>query len=80
MNTKEKIKEILSKYDIEMIQYADKDNEKLLEELVDLFDQICQEAKKQVISEYQKGLRCIHCGALKKSNLTEMCHKCISEL
>ena len=31
----ERIKAILSKYSIEMIQYADKDDQKLLKELVD---------------------------------------------
>ena len=52
--TKEKIKNILSKYDIEMIQYADKDNEKLLEELVDLYNKIRQEAYENGWSDCRK--------------------------
>ena len=61
-------------------EWCNKHKEDLIIEIVDFIDQIRQETKKQIISEYKKGLRCLHCGALKESNLTDMCHKCLQEI
>ena len=59
---KEKIKAILSKYSIEMIQYADKDDQKLLKELVDLTKEaeeavdLCKRHNQETIKKIIKEL------------------------